>query len=281
MNILKRIKNSIVFRSKKIVIVFQGFLSGVKERREISRFLFHIKGLVMYPYEYTKKYNFRTINVMWDTDGYPFVLHSEKKLYLKKGWSKEKCQKYYNNLRIEQDEKCTHKYLVDSLRYPDKDDVAADLGAAEGIFGLDIIDNVKELYLFECDEDWNEPLRKTFLPWKDKVIIVNKYLSDSTHDNYVTLDDFFNGKKVTYIKADIEGNEIRMLQGAVRLLESEIKKAFICIYHNSGDESKIKKIMEDSGFCIKINSGYLLMTNVDNIFQNQYLRHGVLFAYKE
>ena len=59
MNILKRIKNSIVFRSKKIVIVFQGFLSGVKERREISRFLFHIKGLVMYPYEYTKKYNFR------------------------------------------------------------------------------------------------------------------------------------------------------------------------------------------------------------------------------
>lgn len=281
MSLFKRIKNSFLFRIKKMVIVFQGLQSSEKERRDISRFLLHIKGLVMYPYEYTKKYDLKEINVMWDSDGYPFVIHSEKKLYLKKWWSKEKCQKYYNNLKIEQDNECAHKYLINSMRYPDKDDVVADLGAAEGIFCLDIIDKVKQIYLFECDEDWNEPLRKTFLPWKEKVIIVNKYLSNSNHDKYITLDNYFSENKVTYIKADIEGDEVRMLEGAESLLNSTIKKALICTYHKFDDEIKIKEIMKNHGFKVEINTGYLFMSNVDNIFQNQYLRHGVLFAYKE
>ena len=46
-------------------------------------------------------------------------------------------------------------------------DIAVDAGAAEGIWSLDIIDKIKELYLFECDDDCIEPLRATFAPWKN------------------------------------------------------------------------------------------------------------------
>ncbi len=235
---------------------------------------------MMYPYEYTDSYDQGKIDVMRDTDGYPFVIHSGKRLYLPNGWSREKCQRYYNNLRIEQDKDCTHCYFTDPKRYPDEKDIVADIGAAEGIFGLDVIDRIKMLYLFEGDEKWNIPLSRTFEPWKEKVVIVNKFLSDRDQDNHVSLDNFFAEKDVTYIKADIEGDEEIMLRGAVRLLDSGIK-ALICIYHKPGDESSLKEIMTDHGFSVEINPGYLLMTNVDGLFRNRYLRHGVLFAHKE
>ena len=50
---------------------------------------------------------------------------------------------------------------------------------------------------------------------------------------------------MTYIKADIEGAEGKMLKGAGRSLDSGIKKALICVYHRTGDEDRLKKIMED------------------------------------
>ncbi|GMO29781.1 MAG: hypothetical protein Ta2B_10740 [Termitinemataceae bacterium] len=46
-----------------------------------------------------------------------------------------------------------------------------------------------------------------------KVVIVNKYVSNITDNNTVTLDDFFCDKEVDIIKADIEGAEKLMLEG--------------------------------------------------------------------
>lgn len=275
-----KIKNGIIRRLKKAVIIIRCFISNDKEKNGIARFLIHMRGLAMYPYEYTRKYEMESIDVFRDEDGYPFVMHSEKRLYLIKGWSKEKCQSYYNNLRIEQDIECTHKYLLDERRYPNEEDIVADIGTAEGIFGLDVIDLVKKLYLFEGDEDWIIPLNKTFSLWKHKVCIVNKYVSDSNGDNCVSLDGYFTDENVTYIKADIEGSEQEMLKGADRLLSDGIKKALICTYHKTDDEIEIKELMEKYGFDININSGYLLMTNVDNLLSGKYLRRGVLFAQK-
>ena len=278
--IIEKIANGLIRRWKKAVIIVQCLLSCETERKEIAGFLLHYKGLTAYPYAYARKYDQTKVNVTWDADGYPYVIHSGKRLYLKKSWSKEKCQRYYNNLRIEQDRECSHCYLGDPERYPDKDDIVADIGAAEGIFGLDIIDSVARLYLMEGDRDWDIPLSKTFMPWKEKVVIVDKYLSDSDHDDYVTLDEYFKGKQVTYLKADIEGDEEKMLRGAGRLLDSTIRKALICTYHNADDEKRLKTILKNYGFVVKINEGYLLWTNVDHLFSNSYLRRGVLFAMK-
>ena len=276
-----KIKNGITRRLKKAMIILYCFLSGDKEKKGIAEYLLRIRGLVMYPYRYMDRYEQAKIKIAWDDEGYPFVVHSGKRMYLQKGWSREKCQRYYNNLRIEQDKKCTHRYLSSGKRYPDKDDIVADMGSAEGIFGLDIIERIKKLYLFEGDMDWIVPLEKTFKPWKDKVVIVNKYLSDTDKEGYVSLDGYFKHEDVTYIKADIEGSEIKMLKGSGRLLDKGIKKALICVYHNAGDEAALKNIMEEHGFDVEINRGYLVMTNTDRIFKDQYLRHGVLFAEKK
>ena len=279
--IKEKIKNGVIRRLKKAMIIIFCFLSGDGEKKGMARYLLRIRGLVMYPYPYAKKYDQNAVKVMQDEEGYPFVIHRGKRMYLQKGWSREKCQRYYNNLRIEQDKKCTHRYLTGPARYPDKDDIVADMGSAEGIFGLDVIEGIKKLYLFEGDKNWIVPLRKTFMPWKDKVVIVNKYLSDKSLDDHISLDDHFIDEDVTYIKADIEGSETEMLKGAERLLDQGIKKALICVYHKAEDEAGIKKIMEDHGFDVDINPGYLVMTNPDKLFADQYLRHGVLFARKK
>ena len=277
----EKTKDGFIRRFKKAVIIMRCFLSGDKEKIGIGKTLLHIRGLVMYPYDYMSKYDQDKVEVMWDEDDHPYVIHSGKRLYLQKGWTKEKCSRYYNNLRIEQDKECTHKYLTEGDRYPDKDDIVADLGAAEGIFALDVIECIKKLFLFEGDEAWIIPLTKTFEPWKDKVVIVKKYVSDIELGDQVSLDDYFKDEKVTYIKADIEGSEEKMLQGASRLLDQDIKKALICTYHKEDDEVKLKEIMKENGFDVSINPGYLVMTNVDDIFRGRYLRRGVMFAQKD
>jgi len=52
------------------------------------------------------------------------------------------------------------------------------------------------------------------VPWKEKVVIVNKFISNTTEDNHITLDDFLAGNKIDFIKADIEGAERKLLKGA-------------------------------------------------------------------
>ncbi|MCR5251561.1 MAG: FkbM family methyltransferase [Lachnospiraceae bacterium] len=280
-NLKTKISEGFIRRLRKAMIILFCFLSRDPEKQGMGRHLLRIRGLVMYPYPYAKKYDQNAVRVMRDEEGYPFVMHGGKRMYLQKGWSREKCQRYYNNLRIEQDKKCTHRYLTSPERFPGEEDVVADMGAAEGIFGLDVIERIKKIYLFEGDRDWSVPLRKTFMPWKDKVVIVEKYLSDRSREDHVSLDDFFPEEDVTYVKADIEGSEIKMLRGAERLLQQGIKKALLCVYHKTTDEADIRAIMEDHGFAVEVNPGYLVMTNPDKLFADQYLRHGVLFARKK
>ena len=57
-----------------------------------------------------------------------------------------------------------------------------------------------------------------------------------------------------------------MLKGALRLLDSGIRKALICTYHKADDESRLKEIMTGHCFHVEINPGYLLMTNVDHLY---------------
>ena len=64
------------------------------------------------------------------------------------------------------------------LSYSSLEDVTLlDVGAAEGFFALSVIEHVKEIILFECDVEWIKALEATFKPWKDKVFIINKYVS--------------------------------------------------------------------------------------------------------
>ena len=114
-----------------------------------------------------------------------------------------------------------------------ENDIVADIGSAEGNFSLSIIDKVKKIYLFESDPEIIQALRVTFEPWKEKVIIVNKYVSDETDDNFITLDSFFADKEApTFLKIDVEGAEYAVLQGAKNILSTTKQmKIAIAAYH--------------------------------------------------
>ena len=250
------------------------------ELTKISKFI-KKRGLRAFPYEFIDQYKRDEIQVNWDNDGYPYVNHHGNDLYLKKEWDRGKCQRYYNSLRIEQDPESPHKYLTEKARYLQKSDVVADVGAAEGFFSLDIIDTVEKIYIFEADKAWLIPLQKTFAKWQNKVEIVHKFVSDSNDGDNITLDSFFKNKRITYLKADIEGAEALMISGAIHTFNHSIKKALICTYHRHDDEKKLGKMMIDCGFDISFNKGYILYFNDKESLKYPYLRKGVMFCSKE
>lgn len=80
----------------------------------------------------------------------------------------------------------------------------------------------------------------------------------------IALDDYFKKQTVSFIKADIEGYERRMLCGAENMIRRDRPKMSICIYHSAYDMSrialKVKKICSDYRFSVRQHSHDILDT---------------------
>lgn len=268
---------------KKILV----YLEKNQTNDEIKSIIEFIKNNdnIVYPYDFSLKYNPKTITVYEDVDheGMKYVIHNGRKLYAKKNWSIESVQSWYSGLIKSQDIDSAHCYLKKN-RYPNNGSVLADLGAAEGFFALDVLDYCKKIYLFECDSEWIESLKLTFGPYMEKIEIVNKFVGNITKDNIVKLDDFFEHKEIDYIKADIEGCEEDMLDGADNIISNKVKQILCCIYHRQTSEYDINKLLIAKGFKININPHFMLFLYAESVtgipLKAPYLRHGVLYAYK-
>lgn len=202
----------------------------VGEAERIRKFLrWNLVGVFNDPFVHL--YNFRGYNVLRDREKDLWFVYTPegKKLYFKRGMSRKEAVRTYRSLEEEQDLHSPHYYFFDGLTLSENS-VVADIGVAEGNFGLKIVDRVKELYLFECDAGWIEALEATFEPWKDKVHIVNRFVSDTTSSDTVRLDDFFRDKSVPHIlKLDVEGAEVAVLEGAAAFLkEGRISDLLVC-----------------------------------------------------
>lgn len=215
--------------------------------------------LTPYPYLWLGEYEQKFIDIHVDMENsLPFVMHHGKKLYFGRDMIDD-IPAMYKGLLVEQDERSAHRYVVSYSELTDK--VLLDIGAAEAIFALDTIEYVNHAYLFECDERWLEALKATFAPWKEKVTIVRKYVSDINDENSVTLDFFFSEKQTDdlFLKMDIEGNERKALEGAKKLLrKAKNISGSVCIYHLHDDKNIIQKLLDDFSFITEIQSGYLI-----------------------
>jgi hypothetical protein len=213
-----------------------------------------------------------------------YVFHQNKKLYFPRYMRKPEVQDYYNILLMEQDAESPHLYETEKF-FVKAGDIIADIGAAEGIWALSNVEKAKKVYIFECEIHWLEALKKTFEPWQDRISIVNKYVSNVSMSStgggggIITIDDFFSDKKIDFIKADIEGNEPFMLQGAKNLLTRNNLCIAICAYHNDADAGIITKILSNTGFALEFSKGYILLQDNNTLCLSP--RKGIIRAYKK
>ena len=218
-------------------------------------------GISPYPFEASIKYKNIPIEVFRDTDTtLPYLLHHGKRLYYPRHVTDQYVQNSYRALLIEQDIESAHRYVAsyDEL----KGKTLLDVGAAEGIFTLDVIEYVEKAYLFECEDSWMESLTATFAPWKDKVEIVQQYVTDHDDEISVTLDRFMQKKEHDHlhIKMDIEGAEQLALKGAKMLFSNgQFISVSICTYHNKEDAKAISTFFESLGYSCTFTKGYFMV----------------------
>jgi predicted RNA methylase len=252
----------------------------VSEKKEIIDFLKH-NPFSVFPYNFTKKYKSENITVYTDSENsMKYVLHENKRLYFKRKWNESEIKNYYSILLLEQDADSPHRYETPYFNVQEGDTVV-DAGVAEGNFALSIVEKAQKLYLFEVDNEWIEALNLTFAPWKEKVEIVNKYVSDNDNNGNVTLDTFFQSKRVNFIKADIEGAEMSLLRGSKNIISSNNSiRMILCTYHKHNDAEDINKMLVDSGFKTEFSKGYMIFV-YDKALSEPYLRKGLIRAAKK
>ncbi len=75
--------------------------------------------------------------------------------------------------------------------------------------------------------------------------IVREADSSTQEVRTVSLDEFLDGEKVTFIKADIESYEYRMIKGAEKTITEYRPRLGICIYHNATDFYSIPLLLKE------------------------------------
>ena|SRR2546426_5564856 len=132
------------------------------------------------------------------------------------------------------------------------DDVVVDCGAAEGLFTLRVTGRAKQVYAVEPLPLWVNCMRRTF-EGVTNVQVVPCALSDrpgrlrlqsrglaskldqegEIEVSVETIDSlFFNkGVEVSYLKADLEGHDFKMLLGARRTIAQSGPRIAITTYH--------------------------------------------------
>lgn len=205
-----------------------------------------------------------------------FVPYKGRRMYFPASWDGQKVMEYYRSVVSEQDERSPHSYRHEGYQVQDGD-VVVDVGAAEGIFALDVVDAAGKVYLIEADNEWIEALHQTFKGDGDKVQIIYGFADCVAEGDRVTLDSLF--EEVNYIKMDIEGYEKPALLGAERLLrESKKLVCAICAYHCKEDEVWIRDYLGQRGFVTDVSEGYMCPDWTVEAYLEAELRRGVVFG---
>ncbi len=245
--------------------------------------------LVLYPYDFIYKYDENKIIVTYDSNKkLNYVDHNGKNLYFPP-MEMEQIRQEYNQLIMEQDKESPHTYFSEKCNFEDGD-IFIDVGAAEGIISLDVVERAKEIYLFEYSEDWVKALQETFAPYKDKVHIIPKYAGRSDTDISTTLDTVLQGyvNEKIFIKMDVEGMELDILKSSVNTLLNNECKLSCTTYHVHEAEEELGMFFDSIGYEHKPSDRYMLFyfgkLTLDNgkyeHIKKPYFRRALIRAWK-
>lgn len=209
-----------------------------------------------------------------------YALWNGKKMYYPRDYTKEDVAWAIRFVHLEQDVKSPHRYLDDTFDVGEGD-IVIDAGVAEGNFALDIVERAKKVYLVECEHKWIEALHKTFEPWKEKVVIIEKMLGDKDDAQFASIDGFVEEGYANFIKMDVEGAEVSALIGASTVLKnSKNIKCAICAYHRKNAEKDIRRMLEENHFYTTTTKGYMFFKEDIDSWVDGELRHGLVRAVK-
>lgn len=237
--------------------------------------------LRIFNYEFTRKYEPKNNIFFDDISGLFFVGYDDKKMYFSERFTDiNAVDEYYRSILVEQDNESPHCYFANDMTYGFKDKIIVDAGAAEGNFTLSIIDSIKKAYLFEPDEAWFRALQLTFSPYKDRVILVNKAVSDYSDEFVTTIEQEVGEDHVDCIKLDVEGEELYALKGAKSFLVQKDIMCIVCTYHQEYAYDAIKNELMGYGFQTSNSKGYMYYPESTSLMRPPVLRRGLLFAKK-
>ncbi len=251
------------------------------EHKEVLKYLENNQ-VTIFPYPFSAKYSPEKIEVRFDPSrGMQYVIQDDKKLYFRKNWSEKRVQRAYADLSREQDSESPHRYLSPGFE-PGENDVLADIGAAEGNFSLAVIEKIKKIYLLEYDREWIKALQQTFEPWKEKLEIIGKYVSDCDDEKHISLNTLLKiHSDITMLKIDVDGSEQKVLNGAHEVLSSKTPlRIALCTYHKDDDEKDFTSLLEKHGFNVIPSKGYMIHY-YDKKMKAPYLRRGLIRATKK
>lgn len=215
---------------------------------------------MVWPYPFIKSYEAKNIEVFKDAqNGLFYVLQNGRKLYYSRKYNTvEAVQKSYNSLMVEQNPDSPHLYLKEGFQV-NEGDFVVDIGAAEGNFSLDVVETAGKIVIIEAEAHWIEALKATFEPWKDKVEIIHKYISDIDDDRCATLKSIVGEKSIDFLKLDVEGAEMSILRSSADLLSrKQIRKLAVCTYHKKNDEHDFSRLLKGYGYDISQTTGFML-----------------------
>lgn len=275
----KFIEDSTYFAKEKLLLEYKE--TGDKEIKEILEYLKSNK-VEVFNYSFAKKYEELSAKVEYDksADLY-YVWYEDKRLYISRKFdSKEKVLAYYRSILLEQDEKSPHRYLDKNFQI-NTGDVVLDIGVAEGNFSLEVIDEVSKLYIVETDKGWIEALKYTFKDYLDKIVFIPKFATDHTEGEMIALDDVIT-EEVNFIKMDVEGEEVKALNGLRETISSSQNvKCAICAYHNDNDEMLVKEYASQLGMKSSVTNGYMYFpVGNKQKYQAPQLRRGIVRMWK-
>lgn len=218
---------------------------------ELAGILEYMKGnrVRMYCYPFFDEYLNKKTQIQFDrAKAMYYGIYDGKKMYLSKRLNTpQKAQTYFNAVTMEQDSRSPHCYW-NNEKLCHASGVGVDVGAAEGIFALKIIEQVEHIYLIEADEQWVEALNCTFEPYKDKISIIRKFAGNEDSEDCAKLDTILDTAKIDFLKMDIEGMELEALMGAEKTILNNRVELAVCAYHHKRDNALISKWLEERGY---------------------------------
>lgn len=273
-------------RSREILRALENASSDFKVRygQEIS-YLKTLPAGELDVFPYPKHEGLLNVEYGFDREkGLPFVCHGKKRLYFASVTSREDMIRTYR--AFVEDEgilgtgfraKHPHCYSDASHRVEDGD-VVVDVGCSEGLFSLDVVERAKRIFVFEMLERWNRPLHATFAPYREKVQIINKLVSDKSSPKSVRLVDIDMGTKddTYFLKMDIEGWEGDVLRASRDFLTTHRVKISCCTYHRQRDADELKTLLSDFGYSVRFSDGYMLPPL--DVVAYPYFRRGMIYA---